>query len=205
MLRARRYNSLGYTSFFNSDTGFFARVPDKDSKDPFWSPHGPELMDISITNWCDKGCVFCYKSSTKHGRHMALSDYKTVIDQASEMGVFQVALGGGNPNQHPDFVEILEYTAAKDIVPNYTTNGRGLSREILEATRKHCGAVAVSAYEPFDETAETIETLAAYGIKINVHFILDSESIDLAISWLTEPPAFLREINAIIFLNYKPV
>lgn len=204
MLRARRYNSLGYTSFFNSDTGFFARVPDKDSKDPFWSPHGPELMDISITNWCDKGCVFCYKSSTKHGRHMALSDYKTVIDQASEMGVFQVALGGGNPNQHPDFVEILEYTSAKDIVPNYTTNGRGLSREILEATRKHCGAVAVSAYEPFDETAETIETLAAYGIKINVHFILDSESIDLAISWLTEPPAFLREINAIIFLNYKP-
>ncbi|SMO98945.1 radical SAM/SPASM domain-containing protein [Paracoccus laeviglucosivorans] len=161
-------------------------------------------MDISITNWCDKGCVFCYKSSTKRGRHMALSDYKTVIDQASEMGVFQVALGGGNPNQHPDFVEILEYTAAKDIVPNYTTNGRGLSREILEATRKHCGAVAVSAYEPFDETAETIETLTAYGIKVNVHFILDSESIDLAIAWLTEPPAFLREINAIIFLNYKP-
>lgn len=161
-------------------------------------------MDISITNWCDKGCVFCYKSSTKRGRHMALSDYKTVIDQASKMGVFQVALGGGNPNQHPDFVEILEYTAAKEIVPNYTTNGRGLSREILEATRKHCGAVAVSAYEPFDETAETIETLTAYGIKVNVHFILDSESIDLAIAWLTEPPAFLREINAIIFLNYKP-
>lgn len=135
---------------------------------------------------------------------MALSDYKNVIDQASAMGVFQVALGGGNPNQHPDFVEILEYTASKEIVPNYTTNGRGLSKDILEATRKHCGAVAVSAYEPFDETAETIETLTAGGIKVNVHFILDSESIDRAISWLTEPPAFLREINAIIFLNYKP-
>ncbi|UXX83023.1 radical SAM/SPASM domain-containing protein [Roseovarius pelagicus] len=161
-------------------------------------------MDISITNWCDKGCAFCYKSSTKHGQHMAFSDYKNVIDQASEMGVFQVALGGGNPNQHPDFVEILEYTAAKDIVPNYTTNGRGLSSEILEATRKHCGAVAVSAYEPFDETAGTIQTLTSHGIKVNVHFILDSESIDLAIKWLNEPPEFLRGINAIIFLNYKP-
>lgn len=161
-------------------------------------------MDISITNWCDKGCVFCYKSSTKRGQHMALADYKNIIDQAADMGVFQVALGGGNPNQHPDFIEILKYTASKKIVPNYTTNGRGLSSEILDTTRKHCGAVAVSAYEPFDETAETRKTLTARGIKVNVHFILDSESIDLAIAWLTEPPDFLLEINAIIFLNYKP-
>ena len=161
-------------------------------------------MDISITNWCDKGCAFCYKSSTKRGKHMALTDYKNIIDQAVEMGIFQVALGGGNPNQHPDFVEILEYTASMGIVPNYTTNGRGFSNEILEATRKHCGAVAVSAYEPYNETAETISTLAAEGIKINVHFILDTKSIDTAIAWLKEPPIILRGINAIIFLNYKP-
>ena len=161
-------------------------------------------MDISITNWCDKGCAFCYKSSTRRGQHMALPDYKNVIDQAAEMGVFQVALGGGNPNQHPDFVQILEYTASKEIVPNYTTNGRGLSKDILEATRKHCGAVAVSAYEPYDETAETIKTLTACGIKVNVHFILDAESINVAIAWLRDPPKFLQEINAIIFLNYKP-
>ena len=98
MLRINRFKSLGYTSFFNPETGFFARVPDAGAREPFWSPHGPELMDISITNWCDKGCTFCYKESTKRGRHMELSAYKTVIDQASEMGTFQVALGGGNPS-----------------------------------------------------------------------------------------------------------
>lgn len=135
---------------------------------------------------------------------MALADYKNVIDQATEMKVFQVALGGGNPNQHPDFIEILEYTASKGIVPNYTTNGRGLSKEILAATRKYCGAVAVSAYEPFDETAKTITNLMESGIKVNVHFILDAQSIDVAISWLMDPPDFLQGINAIIFLNYKP-
>ena len=204
MLKATRFKSLGYTSFFNADTGFFARVPDKGKPDPFWSPHGPELMDISITNWCDKGCAFCYKSSTKRGKHMALSDYKTVIDQASEMGTYQVALGGGNPNQHPDFVEILEYTSEKGIVPNYTTNGRGLTGEILDATKKHCGAVAVSAYPPYEETAETIETLVNYGIKTNVHFIIDADSVDTAIEWLSEPPDFIKKINALIFLNYKP-
>ena len=204
MLKINRYKSLGYTSFFNSESGFFARVPDKNVDEPFWSPHGPELMDISITNWCDMGCTFCYKSSNKRGKHMALDDYKSVIDQASEMGTFQVALGGGNPNQHPDFVEIIEYTKSKGIVPNYTTNGRGLDSKILEATKNHCGAVAVSAYPPYDETAVAIRRLAQYNIKTNIHYILDSESIDVAIDWLTKPPDFLSGINALIFLNYKP-
>ncbi|OUS06967.1 radical SAM/SPASM domain-containing protein [Rhodobacterales bacterium 52_120_T64] len=204
MLKVNRFESLGFTSFFNPDTGFFARVPDKGGKEPFWSPHGPELMDISITNWCDKGCAFCYKASTKHGHHMQLGDYKKIIDQAAEMGTFQVALGGGNPNQHPDFVEILEYTKAKGVVPNYTTNGRGLSDEILATTKRCCGAVAVSAYPPYDETAETIRILSEHSIKTNIHFILDAESVDIAIDWLIAPPKFLEPINAIIFLNYKP-
>lgn len=204
MLKAVHYKSLGYTSFFNAETGFFARLPEKGKKEPFWSPHGPELMDISITNWCDKGCSFCYKSSTISGKHMALADYKSVIDQAAEMGTFQVALGGGNPNQHPDFIEIIKYTALKGIVPNYTTNGRGLSPEIIQATREYCGAVAVSAYAPYNETAETITLLTSNKVKTNVHFILDSESVNTAISWLRDPPDFLDKINAIIFLNYKP-
>lgn len=204
MLRVNRYPNLGYTSFFNSKTGFFARIPDKGEKEPFWSPHGPELMDISITNWCDQSCSFCYRSSTVQGEHMALDDYKNVINQAADMGVFQVALGGGNPNQHPDFIEILEYTAFKGIVPNYTTNGRGLSAEITNATQKCCGAVAVSAYPPYDVTSRAIQKLIQHDIKTNVHFVLDAVSVDTAIDWLNEPPEFLRGINAVVFLNYKP-
>ncbi|MFC3396357.1 SPASM domain-containing protein [Brenneria rubrifaciens] len=79
-----------------------------------------------------------------------------------------------------------------------------MSNEILEATRQYCGAVAVSAYPPYDETAETIARLVVKNIKVNVHFILDADSIDIAIGWLSEPPEFLSGINAIIFLNYKP-
>lgn len=203
-LRVNRYKDLGYSTFFNARTGFFARVPEPGQREPFWSPHGPELMDISITNWCDKGCAFCYKSSTRHGSHMALADYKRVINQAAEMGTFQVALGGGNPNQHPDFVEILDYTWSKRIVPNYTTNGRGLTDEVLAATRRNCGAVAVSAYAPYLETAETIRLLTDHDIKTNVHFIIDRNSVDTAIDWLRNPPEFFIKINALIFLNYKP-
>lgn len=203
-MKIHHYKDLGYATFFNSKTGFFARIENKGKPEPFWSPHGPELMDISITNWCDKGCAFCYRSSTKAGKHMSLENYKKLIDSAKDMGVFQVALGGGNPNQHPEFIEIISYTSEQGIVPNYTTNGRGLTKKILSATKKYCGAVAVSAYHPFDETSETISTLLEEGIKTNVHYILDTESVNTAIEWLKDPPDFLQKINALIFLNYKP-
>ncbi len=203
-MRVHRYKDLGYTTFFNPKTGFFARKEDSGKPEPFWSPHGPELMDISITNWCDKGCSFCYKKSSKNGCHMSLDDYRRVIDEAKLMGVFQVALGGGNPNQHPDFMEILQHTFDQGIVPNYTTNGRGLTKEILIASKKYCGAVAVSAYKPFTETSATLSILEEYGLRTNIHYILDSKSIDTAIAWLKTPPEFIKNINAIIFLNYKP-
>lgn len=201
----KHYDDQHYSIFFNKKTGYFVRAEDNGYPEPLWSMHGPELLDISVTNWCDKGCTFCYRKSTTRGQHMSLDDYKLIMQQAKELDVLQVALGGGNPNQHPEFIEILEATVAAGIVPCYTTNGRGLTNEILKATKKHCGSVAISAYEPYSEFRGHLERLFEYEIKANVHFVTDSQSIDVAISWLRNLPDFLQGINSLIFLNYKPI
>lgn len=202
----KRFPKQRYTAMFNPNSGFFARIEDVGAPEPFWGEHGPELLDVGITNWCDGGCFFCYRKSNKTGQHMNVADYREVVQQAKSMHAFQIALGGGNPNQHPHFIEILRLTREDyGIVPNYTTNGRGLTSEILDATRRYCGAVAVSAYEPYQETKAAIERLVAHGITTNVHFILSSRSIDTAIEWLKAPPPFLARTNALVFLNYKPV
>lgn len=202
----KRFSKDRYTAIFNPNSGFFARIEDAGSDEPFWAEHGPELLDIAITNWCDRGCPFCYRKSDETGTHMAVSDYEEVIRQAHAMHVFQVALGGGNPNQHPDFTEILRLTRQRyGIVPNYTTNGRGLTAEVLATTAKYCGAVAVSAYAPYEETATAIGALRAWGVTTNIHFILTSKSVETAIDWLTHPPPFVNQANALVFLNYKPV
>src|ERR1700753_44933 len=160
----KRFPKQRYTAMFNPNSGFFARVEDIGAPEPFWADHGPELLDIPITNWCDHGCFFCYRKSDVTGSHMALEDYREVIRQAESMHTFQVALGGGNPNQHPRFAEILRLTREDHgIIPNYTTNGRGLTEPVLEATRSYCGAVAVSAYAPYRETADAIEQLTSRG------------------------------------------
>ena len=201
----KKYTDQNYSVLFNKKTGYFVRAEDKGFPEPLWSKHGPELLDISITNWCDQGCSFCYRQSTTKGKHMLLEDYEFIMRQAKELDVFQVALGGGNPNQHPDFIKILETTVKYGIVPCYTTNGRGLTPEILKATKELCGSVAISAYEPYSEFRSYLEKLFEYGIKANVHFVTDSKSIDTAISWLKNPPDFLQGINSLIFLNYKPI
>lgn len=202
----KRFATEHYTAIFNPNSGFFARVEDNGHKEPFWAEHGPELLDIAVTNWCNRGCSFCYRKSDESGVHMAFEDYEEVIRQAQTLHVFQVALGGGNPNQHPQFSELLSLTREKyGIVPNYTTNGRGLTPGVIKATAKYCGAVAVSAYPPYSETTEAVELLRANGITTNIHFILTSKTVDTAIEWLTNPPPFLQRAHAVVFLNYKPV
>ena len=199
------YPEQNYSVIFNKETGFFARIEKKGFDEPFWSKTSPELLDISITNYCERNCTFCYRNSNKNGKHIKLDDYKKIINQAKELGVFQIAIGGGNPNQHPDFIEILKYTNETGIVPSYTTNGDGLSDDILKATEKYCGAMAISAYKPYSKLEKIIKRISSFDIRLNLHFVLDKNSINDAIKWLENPPKFFSYINAIIFLNYKPV
>lgn len=202
----KRFDNQHYTTFFDKGNGLLIRKEDEGFDEPFWCHSSPELLDISITNWCNKYCDICYRNSNENGKHMNIDDYEKIIKQASSIGVFQVALGGGNPNQHPNFSEILELTNNKyGIVPSFTTNGRGLTDNVLLSSQKYCGAVAISYYEPESEFIKSLELLKNNKIRTNIHFVLSSESINLAIKWLVSPPEFLNGVNAIIFLNYKAV
>jgi radical SAM protein with 4Fe4S-binding SPASM domain len=50
-----------------------------------------------------------------------------------------------------------------------------------------------------------IDLLSNNGVTVNVHFILDSQSVNTAIEILKSPPDYMENANAIVFLNYKPV
>ena len=62
---------------------------------------------------------------------------------------FQIAIGSqGEPTIHPEFIAFLQTIYELGIVPNYTTNGITLAsgnKELLDATEKYCGGVAVSS------------------------------------------------------------
>lgn len=204
----KHFEKEHYKVLFNQKTGFFMRCEDEGFPEPIWSANGPELIDLSITSFCNRVCSFCYRGANNiRYQHLALDDVMSVVEQAQHCGTLQIALGGGNPNEHPDFIKILKIIREHNIVPSYTTNGDGLTNDVQKATVNYCGAMAVSFYPPYDlEYYESlVKTISDYGIKMNIHAILHRNSFSLWTKLLNNPPSFFKKINAIVFLNYKPL
>ncbi len=196
-----------YHFLADPETGITFRWGKTFDENPLFAPV-PELADISISNRCTKGCSFCYKDSTPDGKMMTVDEYCQVLDSMSspENGtVFQVAIGGGEPLEHPDFLEIVEETANRGIVLNFTTNGRLLTPDVFTAIRGKVGAVAISAASIID-LKHIIPLLEdSNGIKVNLHYILSNDSIQEAIDMVNgEYNNQLSGINAVVFLTYKP-
>jgi MoaA/NifB/PqqE/SkfB family radical SAM enzyme len=158
-----------------------------DPKKPITELKFPEFYDIKITGFCAGNCLYCYQNSKKTNRH-----YKNIIGKTKKFfgrmkeneRPFQVALGGGNPNQHPDFIKLLKTFSEMNILPNYTTNGMGLTKGIIKATKTYCGGVAVSTHSHLKEVWErAVKKLVLNGIKTNLHLIIsDQDSIDQFVS-----------------------
>jgi len=202
---------------FDTRSGYYLRtgILSEKGKDtgaePFMASF-PHLLDIGIMGHCAHGLsgrclsstVECYQEGNSiKSEHMTLLNYKKIVDQAKGR-CFQFALGGrGDPELHPDFEAILDYTRTFNIVPNFTTSGYGLTKEHALITKKYCGAVAVSWYRQ-DHTLQSIHTLLEAGNKVNIHYVLGNHTIDEFI-YLLENNKFPDGINRIILLLHKPV
>ena len=200
-MKIRFEASDNHCYFFDYSTGKSIILGDSSG---FVRGKGPDLLDVSITNRCNRCCDFCYRHSTPAGDDITLEDYQIVIDNAKDCGIQQIAIGGGEPTMHPHFCEILEMTRSGGIIPNYSTNAQNLTEKILRYTKAYCGAIAISVYEEIEEYKEIINRIKSYGIKVNFHLILRADKIEDYSSFLKHPPKWLADLNAIIFLNYKP-
>jgi radical SAM protein with 4Fe4S-binding SPASM domain len=203
----------GYNFVGIPETGVTFRWGDSFSENPYSAPW-PEIADISISNYCTNGCEHCYRSSDENGDFMSVEDYRYVLNELSSTNygkVFQVALGGGEPLLHPEFNNILQITREEfGIIPNYTTCGRFFYRENLDATRKYCGAVAIS-WDPHRESL-SLEELSTLGssllnekIRTNIHYVVSEKTLPQSIEILSgKYDEYLKSFNSIIFLTYKP-
>ena len=205
-----------FLSFFNENTGNYIRTGiiknGKDTgEDPFMASF-PELLDVGIMGHCTHGksglCiksgVECYQDGLhSNAPNMTVADFSHIASQCSGK-TFQFALGGcGDPDQHEYFRDIIEICRANKIVPNFTTSGWGLTKNLAQLCKKYCGAVAVSWYRS-KYTLQAIDILLQAGVKTNIHYVLQSDTIIEALTRLKEK-TFPIGINAIVFLLHKPV
>jgi MoaA/NifB/PqqE/SkfB family radical SAM enzyme len=103
----------------------------------------PMLVDMKITDFCDKGCSFCYMDSKPDGKH-ALNVNRYLFN-LSKIGVFEIALGGGEPTKHPKFMEILNRCHYYGIKPNFSTKSlEWIENDSYKEILKVCGAFGYS-------------------------------------------------------------
>jgi len=159
-----------FGEMFNTVNGFYFRtgVLDANGKDtgvdPFMRDF-PALIDIGVMGHCVHGAsglcaksgVQCYQNGLKtYEPNMSLDNFKKIVDECKDK-CFQFALGGrGDVDQHENFEEILRYCAENHIVPNFTTSGLGMTKEIAQTCKTYCGAVAVSMYSRLDNIVPDI-------------------------------------------------
>lgn len=88
----------------------------------------PESLDVKITNYCDLGCKYCHENSTIKGEHADLEKLKAVL--ISLPAGVELAIGGGNPLDHPDLIEFLVWCQEKGLICNITVNQRHLKKHL---------------------------------------------------------------------------
>lgn len=195
-----------YRISFNTETGYEELEGINGNPDPFVLDY-PSLIDIGVMGNCQNKCEFCYQGDHQQD-HMTLENFKRVVDEVHNH-TNQMALGGrGNPNKHPNFKELVEYSRFFDMVPNYTTSGLDLTDEEVAITKANCGAVAVSAHNK-DYTYRAIDMFTKADVKTNIHFVVSQKSIKTALFLLLGGNPWpnsvdLDKIHAVIFLLFKP-
>ena len=180
---------------------------------PFTVLSAPVLADIHITTRCNLRCPHCYANSGGNGIDMALADFCLAVDECKKAGVFQIALGGGEPTLHPLFTNFLKEIRQRGIVPNVTTNGKNLSWKTIYHLAKYAGATALSAEEigkefeerrnfPFTDFIKTVKKLKAAGIKLVFQITVSKGNlarIKKTVNFLVKYKPY-----GILFLAYKP-
>ncbi|HTJ41336.1 MAG TPA: radical SAM protein [Kofleriaceae bacterium] len=85
----------------------------------------PLEAHLQLTNRCEVGCTGCYTGASPEGapREWGLVEWKRAIDELARMGVFHLALGGGESATLPWLGEIAAHARARGMIPNLTTSG----------------------------------------------------------------------------------
>ena len=99
-------------------------------EEPFsYEYSAPLRMDMALTFKCPNNCIHCYAGGPHETPELITHQWKEVIDQLSQIGVFIVTFTGGEPTMREDLPELLQYAQDKGMVTGLITNGRKLKNE----------------------------------------------------------------------------
>jgi radical SAM protein with 4Fe4S-binding SPASM domain len=174
----------------------------------------PTEVHLAVTNKCGRGCAGCYMDShSAAAGELSTAKLKKAFSLLRKLGVFHVALGGGEAFERGDFHEIVSFCRKIGLVPNLTTSGHSISDREIEICRL-MGQVNISldGIGPLDgangrkgdfaEVKSSIRRLIKAGIPAGINCVVSRKNFHK----LAEVVRFAADekLNEVEFLKFKP-
>ena len=86
----------------------------------------PLSIDLKITNFCKTGCPWCHESSDVNGRHSSVDQVLSKLSGLPKNT--EIALGGGNPLEHPDLEKLIDGLIGMGYIVNMTVRDTDVPR-----------------------------------------------------------------------------
>lgn len=149
----------------------------------------PTEVHVVLSKRCSAGCSGCYVDATPRGPALDLAQAHTVLEHLARLGVFHVALGGGEAMDLEHLFEVAAHARALGLTPNLTTSGLGLT----EAQAARCavfGQINVSVdgvgeayrrargFDGFDRAERALRLLRAVKREVGINFVVSRSSFD---------------------------
>lgn len=166
-----KYINGNYKVFILSDGTMI-----RSCKEDTMIPEFPDSMDIKITNKCDQNCSYCHEKSTldgKHGKILNVPFFNSLYSYT------QLAIGGGNVLEHPDFIPFLIWCKERHLIPSITLNQKHFMQNIetvkMLVDRKLVYGIGVSLVYPTDEFIETVKQFPNAVIHVIAGIVTETE------------------------------
>jgi len=124
-----------------------------------------------VTHRCPLHCVYCSNPLEMQRRsdELSTSDWLSIFQQASEMGVLQLHLTGGEPLARPDLTELIDGARAARLYSNLITSGVGLDEhrldQLIEAGLDH---IQLSFQDSEEAKANEFAGTRSHALKLRI-------------------------------------
>jgi radical SAM protein with 4Fe4S-binding SPASM domain len=105
----------------------------------------PIFVWLELTRKCNLTCPHCYISAGEpRSNELSEADFYRILDQMAELGVWGVAITGGEPTLHESFAKIVNRAIEIGLLVGVATNGTFLTRTLLDSLPREGVIINVS-------------------------------------------------------------
>src|SRR5579863_6334060 len=134
-------------------------------------PSAPLSLIAEITHRCPLHCVYCSNPLEMQARQLELptETWANVFQSASELGILQLHLTGGEPLARTDLTELIAAARKANLYTNLISSGVGLGEErlaaLVDAGLDH---IQLSFQDAQEDAANEIAGTRAHALKIEL-------------------------------------